>query len=108
MQRPVSPEGGASHGVRAPQRRRGPHHGQPVTGPGSTLPGVSAGRPEPLTAAPELLLAELRELQRTHRVATHEVLDGRRVDVDPETLAWWRLAYDCWMRAERERYAGSV
>ena len=41
--------------------------------------GVSSGRPEPLTAAPELLLAELRELQRTHRVATHEVLDGRRV-----------------------------
>lgn len=109
VQRPVSPEGGDSRIDDAWWRRRGPPR-SPSPLPGSTLPGVVAFRPEPLTASPELLLAAMRELQREHRVATHVVVDGwDPIDnVDAETLAWWRLAYDCWVRAERERIARSV
>lgn len=81
-------------------------HGQSFTGLSarSTLCRVGMIRPDPLTASPELLAQELMRLQREFGFASHEFESGATPQgADAETIGWWRLALDCWQRAQRER-----
>ena len=58
-------------------------------------------RPDALTAAPGVLSQHLRVLERRYRLGSHEIVDGEHVDVDPGDLAWWRLAYQCYLKSVR-------
>lgn len=65
---------------------------------------MSSFRPEPLTCDLSLLAAALVELQRTWRMASHEIGDGAvPAGCDDDTVVWWRHAYQVWQRRERER-----